>query len=291
MSRLPAELVQRVEEALRRPILSSDPIGGGCIANATRLKTAGGDFFLKWSGGEAASTFAAEAEGLRALREAGGSLRVPEVIAQSDSQGETTGFLILEFVEAGKPGRDFWTTFGAGLADLHRHEGDVYGFSADNYIGRLPQENTPEESWPEFFRQRRLEPQVRMARERGRWNEGWTPALDRLYAALPEMLPYYPERSVLHGDLWSGNFMVDSDGRPVLVDPATYFGHRETDLAMAELFGGFDGRFFESYRDAWPLTSGYEDRRAIYQLYHLINHLNHFGGGYAGGVDSTLRRF
>jgi fructosamine-3-kinase len=269
------------------------PVGGGCIANATRLDAEQGRFFLKWSGGEAGRTFEAEAAGLRALRAADSPLRVPDVLAAETADPSRPGFLLMEWVESGSPGDGFWTDFGRALARLHRHTSadGRYGFERANFIGRLPQRNDWRERWPDFFRSQRLAPQFERARTSGRWNAAWDDPADRLLARLDDLLPADPPASVLHGDLWSGNFLAASDGRAALIDPATYFGHRETDLALAELFGGFDGRFFEAYRAAWPPEPGYPTRREVYNLYHLVNHLNHFGEGYAGGVERTLRRF
>ena len=290
---LPAALSEAIFSALGSAVSRVEPLGGGCIANASRLKLAGGDvFFLKWSEGEAGETFASEAESLRALRRSTGVLRVPEVVAEREAGEETPAFLVLEFIEPGAPGADFWDVFGQGLAELHRAESGYFGFPIDNFIGRLPQINRRgASSWPEFFSINRLAPQVDMSRRAGSWRQSWDAPLSRLEQRLGEILPAQPESSTLHGDLWSGNFMVDHAGRPAIFDPATYFGDRETDLAMTELFGGFDRRFYDAYRAARPLQPGYDDRRDIYQLYHLINHLNHFGTGYASSVERILKRF
>ncbi len=290
-----ADLPAAVAEALRPhvgDIRQTEPVGGGCIANAARIDAERGRFFVKWSGGEAGETFEAEAFGLRALREAGSPLLVPEVTAAQNAEGHP-GLLLMDWIEPGSKGTDFWDDFGAGLAALHRHTSadGRYGFERGNFVGRLPQHNEWRAMWPDFFRSQRLVPQIMLARERGRWRSEWDTFADRLSGRLDELLPEQPPASVLHGDLWSGNFLPTSDGRAALVDPAAYYGHRETDLAMTELFGGFDRRFYNAYRAAWPLEPGYEERREVYNLYHLLNHLNHFGAGYAGGVERTLRRF
>lgn len=275
------------------------PVGGGCIANACRLETKDEPFFLKWGEGEVARTFPAEAEGLGALRAAGSPLVVPEVLAAQDAADGVPGFLLMRWIASGRKGDAFWDTFGRGLAALHRHTAadaghdaaQPYGFPEDNFIGPSPQPNAWGERWPAFFRARRLEPQVQMARDGGRWQAGWDAPLEALYDALPDLLPARPEASVLHGDLWNGNYMVTAPGEPVLIDPAAYYGHREADLALTELFGGYAERFYAAYREAWPLEGGYDERRAVYNLYHLLNHLNLFGGSYAGRVASALRRF
>lgn len=288
---LPGALEEAVAPFLEGAPVRIEPLGGGCIANACRVTAPHRTFFLKWGVGAVAQTFAAEALGLRVLGRAGSPLVVPEVLAVQAATPGCPGFLLASWVEAGRPGMGFWDRFGAGLAALHRYTGDRYGFESDNFIGRLPQHNAWEEDWPGFFRRRRLGPQVAMARERGAWPRPWDRMLERLLARLPDLLPVAPAPSLLHGDLWSGNFMVTSSGRAALIDPAVYYGHREADLAMTELFGGFDPRFYVAYRAAWPLEPGYDERREVYNLYHLVNHLNHFGQGYAGRVEGVLRRF
>ncbi len=288
---LPQDLTDRIEATLGQTIRQVSPVGGGCIAKATRIRTDDGDFFAKWSTGETAQTFPAEASGLAAMRRSGSSLIIPEPLLAEDGAGARAGVLLTAWIESGERGSRFWDCFGEGLAEMHRFSANRFGFDADNYIGRLRQENSWEDSWPTFFHQRRLEPQVKRARKDGRWDSAWDDPVERLYQRLPELLPERPEPSILHGDLWGGNFMVDVEGRPVLIDPASYYGHREADLAMTELFGGFGRRFYEAYKDAWPLPPGYGERRDVYNLYHLINHLNHFGGGYAGSVGSILQRF
>lgn len=288
---LPQALEQALKTVLGRPIRRVVPVGGGCIAQACRVETDQGEYFLKWGSFEVARTFPAEAVGLRALRRAESSLLIPEVVAWGEAGSNRPGFLLMEWIEPGQPGSRFWEYFGEALAQLHQYWGPRYGFEQDNFIGRMPQENTWEEDWPTFFWQHRLQPQVRWARQRRRWERSWDRWLERLEARLSELLPANPPASILHGDLWSGNFMVTVDGRAALIDPAVYYGDRETDLAMTELFGGFDARFYAAYRAAWPLAPGYEERRALYNLYHLINHLNLFGSGYAAAVAQTLRRF
>jgi len=288
---LPDNLRETLEDRLDVTIESAASVGGGCIANACRLETDAAPFFLKYGDEKVARTFSGEAAGLEALGAAESPLEIPRVLDTAPPDGDRPGFLVMEWINAGRKGRNFWERFGEGLAALHRHTADEYGFERDNFIGRLPQSNEWMDEWPAFFRKERLAPQVDMARERDRWRSDWIGPLERLYRRLPEILPATPEPSVLHGDLWKGNYMVTAVGDPALIDPATYYGHREADLAMTELFGGYDNRFYEAYRATWSLESGYDTRRDVYNLYHLINHLNLFGGGYAGGVEQILRRF
>ena len=299
MPDLPASLTKRLSDEVGE-VRSFQTLGGGCIANAGRLETSSGTYFMKWSDGEAQKTFAPEADGLQALRAAGSTLVIPEVAAVS-GRGELPGFLVLDWIEDGPRGADYWQGLGEGLAEMHRHtsrggraDSDAakpYGFDDDNFIGRLPQKNGWHDRWPDFFRVERLAPQVEMARSSGRWRSGWDDPLDQLSSTLGDILPASPEASVLHGDLWSGNILATAEGRPAIIDPAVYYGHREADLAMTELFGGFQQGFYDAYDDAWPIDNGYDERREIYNLYHLINHLNHFGSSYAGRVEAILRRF
>jgi fructosamine-3-kinase len=288
---LPESLREALESRMEAEIDEVVAVSGGCIANACRVETGGAPYFLKWGDEEVARTFPGEAAGLEALAAADSEVHVPSVVDTDSPTDERPGFLVMEWINTGRRGRRFWEDFGRGLADVHRRTADEYGFEQDNFIGRLPQSNTWMGSWPNFFREQRLEPQVEMARERGRWKSEWNRRLDTLYRRLDDLLPADPPASVLHGDLWKGNFMVTAIGEPALIDPATYYGHREADLAMTELFGGFEEPFYDAYREAWTLEPGYEERREIYNLYHLINHLNHFGAGYANSVANTLNAF
>lgn len=288
---LPDDVCELVEEGLGEVIQTTDSLGGGCIAHATRLGTDAGTYFLKWSREEAARTFTAEAAGLRALREAGSAIRIPEPLIVVDGGDGKAGILLLEWIERSVTSKRFWEAFGHDLADLHRHSAERYGFHRSNYIGRLPQENEWVANWPEFFWTRRIEPQVRRAKQTGIWQNAWEAPLKRIGDQLDAYLPMHPEASVVHGDLWAGNFIPASDGHAALIDPATYFGHRETDLAMTRLFGGFPMDFYAAYQEAWPLEDEWEVRFEIYNLYHLINHLNHFGAGYASSIQRVLKRF
>jgi fructosamine-3-kinase len=288
---LPDALRPALEDCLNASVTDCASVSGGCIANASRLETEGASYFLKWGDAEVARTFPGEEAGLRALAAADSPLVVPEVVASAAPDDNRPGFLVMDWIDTGHKGRRFWSSFGEGLAQMHRHTGDEYGFGMDNHIGRLPQSNTWMGHWPTFFREQRLAPQVQMARERDRWRADWDRPLKTLYRRIDDLLPARPPPSVVHGDLWKGNFMVTALGEPALIDPAAYHGHREVDLAMSELFGGYDDAFYDAYRGAWPLDPGYDERREIYNLYHLINHLNHFGAGYANGVARTLQAF
>lgn len=291
---LPGSLIDQLAERLtihvghRVDIEDAFPLGGGSINDAWRLDTDAGRFFLKTNSADRfPSMFEAEADGLQRLREAG-PLRVPQVIGHGEDHDDS--FLLLEWVEAGDKGTDFWADFGRGLAQLHRHTQEHFGLDRDNYIGSLPQRNTAERDWPGFFIHQRLEPQLKIARDRKRVEAGMAFRFERLFHQLDTLFPAEPP-ALLHGDLWSGNFICDSEGRPVLIDPAVYYGHREMDLAMTKLFGGADDALYTAYHAERPLEQGWEERLDVCNLYPLLVHVNLFGGGYVRQVEGVLRRF
>lgn len=260
------------------------PLGGGCIAKTERIVTTSGKVYClkQHSGGEGAAMFEAEAEGLRALANQDGP-RVPNVEAVW-SEGNAA-FLLTEFIETGRQGKGFWSDFGARLARLHaEHRVDSFGFHANNYIGSTPQKNDWRSDWREFFAELRLGYQIRLARTSGLADAKMVGNVESIMRRVNELLvePEYP--SVLHGDLWGGNYLCDENGTAAIIDPATYYGHREADLAMTELFGGFGREFYSAYEREWPLQPGYAERRDLYNLYHMLNHLNLFGGAYRSAV-------
>ena len=269
---------------------SVQPVFGGDINRAFRLTANGRNIFMKANRKENEAFFASETAGLDAIRKTE-TICVPETLGRGvdDRYG---AFLLLEWCE-GRQSRKFFENFGHQLAAMHRAETSKivkkYGFPEDNFIGAGEQENTPEESWVVFFRDHRLKPQFQRA-------DSWFESSDRkkIRHLLDHLEDYLPEPafpSLLHGDLWSGNYLVGNDGEAWLIDPAVYVGHAETDLAMTELFGGFPQRFYGAYNEANPIDSGYRERRDLYNLYHLLNHLNLFGGGYLGSVREILRVF
>ena len=288
------DVVAEVVRQAAGPVRSVAPVGGGDVSRAARVETPGGAVFVKWGRGEAGQTYAAEADGLAALAEvAGPDLVVPVPLVVGAPQGEAPGVLVLPWIERGRPSAADGRRFGTALAALHRAEapGDGrYGWAEDNWIGSKPQRNGWQASWPAFFGERRLRAQAETVRQRDAWDAVWDGLLDRLVDRLGDLLPEAPPPSLLHGDLWGGNAVPTADGRFALIDPAVYVGHREADLAMTELFGGFSAAFYEGYREAWPLEPGYAERREVYNLFHLINHLTH-GSGYAAPVEKTLHRF
>jgi protein-ribulosamine 3-kinase len=227
------------------------------------------EVYLKEAAAERADALAAEADGLAALRP---HIRVPKVLDRGMKDGKA--YLRMEFLKLQRTGD--WKLLGRMLATLHRQTGPRFGWSRDNYIGLAPQMNAWRDAWGDFFRECRLKPQLERAR------------LELPWGRIDEVLKGHdPAPSLLHGDLWSGNAGFTAEG-PVVFDPAVYYGDRETDVAMTELFGGFPREFYRAYNEALPLDPGYEKRKHLYNLYHLLNHLNLFGGGYLEQVKTTL---
>jgi fructosamine-3-kinase len=274
---------------LGAPVIGSRPLGGGDINDAYEVELGDGRrLFVKTNERAPRAMFPAEARGLAWLAEAR-ALRIPEVVAASAEEGDGPPFLALELVRAGRPARDFDERLGRGLAALHRFGAPGFGLDHDNFVGRLPQSNAAVPGgWAAFYRARRLEPQLRRAVEGGRAPARMRRGFDRLFAALPELCGPAEPPARLHGDLWGGNLLCDDAGAPCLIDPAVYGGHREIDLAMMRLFGGFGERVFAAYDEAFPLADGHEDRVVLYQLFPLMVHLNLFGGGYGSSVEAAL---
>ncbi len=272
-------------------IVERKPLGGGCISRTEWVRIPSGkEYCLKQHDGSGGrEMLEAEAAGLRALVSSRGP-RVPSVEAVW-TEGRTT-YLLMEYVATGRPDASFEQRFGRELARLHfDRRSDSCGFDRDNFIGSTPQPNERRARWCEFFGEVRLGYQVRLARERGLADSEMAGQIESLAGTLNELLFEPDQPSLLHGDLWGGNYLCDREGKGVLIDPAVYYGHREADLAMTELFGGFGRKFYEAYRNEWPLDPGYTERRDIYNLYHLLNHLNIFGSGYAGAVRRICRRY
>lgn len=288
---LPPALTAAVEEALesvRGPahrVARAEPFCGGCVNPSVRLVTEGGEsFFLKWNSRAPRGLFDAEADGLRALR-AMQALRVPSVLAVGE-QTHGPAWLLLEYIAPGRPTHGYAAELGDGLAALHRSADGGWGWARANFIGPLPQENPPASTWAELWRDARLAPQLRQARERGHFHGADARLLERVLDRTEGLLADAEADgpSLLHGDLWGGNVYADGAGRPVLIDPAVYRGHREVDLAMSELFGGFPSGWPAAYHVAWPLDPAYRGfRRSLYQLYYLLVHVNLFGAGYEAG--------
>ncbi|MBI5564649.1 MAG: fructosamine kinase family protein [Chloroflexi bacterium] len=284
---LPADL-QRALSPHMGDVRIAQPVSGGDINAAWRIETTSGQrHFIKWNPQPQPHLFEVEARGLHLLATAQ-ALRVPRVITVIDQPPA----LVLEWIEPGVNKSAAAEDLGRGLAQQHRSIGAAYGLDHDNYLGATPQINTPTESWLEFFRDRRLGEQAKVAQARGHLPPDRARRLDRVLANLDRWIdPAVVTPSLLHGDLWGGNYLIDTIGQPVLIDPAVYYGDREAEIAFTELFGGFGARFYAAYNEAWPVDRGYADRRDLYNLYHLLNHLNLFGEGYGGAVDAIVRRY
>ena len=260
-------------------------LGGGSISAAWQVPTESGPVFLKTGAAADFEQFDAEADGLRELERAA-AVRVPRVLGVGKCGPDA--FLALEWLELAAGGGDAARVLGQRLAAQHRRVQDCFGWHRDNTIGSTPQVNTPDRDWIRFFREHRLVYQLERAAR-----NGYTGELQEQGAALAGRLDrlfddYEPAASLLHGDLWGGNWAI-ADGEPVIFDPAAHYGDRECDLAMTRLFGGFGPGFYAAYEEAWPLHPGHRQRIPLYQLYHVLNHLNLFGRAYLGRALSLLR--
>lgn len=288
------ELEEPVREGIRAAlgaeVRRARSLSGGDINEAYAVTLADGrEVFLKTNRRSPPGMFFAEAKGLAWLA-AAGALRVPTVLACDQR------FLILELLERGQPGPAFDEVLGRGLAELHRATpapvapGLPFGLDHDNFIGPLPQSNRAAATWGEFYARARIEPQAKRAADAGKLSASAARGLERLLSKMDALVgpPEPPAR--LHGDLWGGNLMCDVGGAPCLIDPAVHAGHREVDLAMMRLFGGFSARTFAAYTEAFPLSAGHADRIGLYQLYPLLVHVNLFGGSYLGSVEAALAR-
>ncbi len=267
-------------------------IGGGSINRARRIELADGrSIFCKENSVRHKGLFTEEARGLMALRSADGP-RVPDVYGYFED--DSSQYLFLEWIEPGRRGADFSRRFGRALATMHAENRSARcGFAHDNHIGATAQKNGWHDDWHTFFAECRIMFQIKLAHQHARLDTSMVRAGESVARRLPTMLPPLDDggASILHGDLWGGNYLVDASGNPVLIDPAVYFGHREADIAMTELFGGFDGSFYAAYDERWPREPGYRDRRDLYNLYHLLNHLNLFGSSYYSQCAAILRRY
>jgi fructosamine-3-kinase len=278
--RLSSHLKERVK------VTSYRAVHGGDINDTYRIETSHGPFFVKCnSASQYPDMFQKEANGLAALNKPK-IIHVPEVIIAFEAEEEA--FLVLEWIEEGKPSLRFWTDFGSQLAQLHQESNELFGWQEDNYIGSLVQHNHPSNVWHEFFILQRLEPQLKMAREHHLMTSEHSRFFEKLFNRLEDLFPKEAP-ALLHGDLWSGNFMVSAEGAPIIMDPAVYYGHREMDLAMTKLFGGFNEEFYQSYLEEYPCEQGWKERLNLCNLYPLLVHVNLFGGGYVGQVSSILK--
>jgi len=289
VSALGGALEAALAERLGSRVTGASALAGGDINAAFELELADGRrLFMKTNADAPNGMFRAEARGLAWLGEAR-AVRLPAVVAVSGETGPS--FLVLELLESAPRRKNFDEELGRALAALHRATPGAFGLDHSNFIGSLPQSNAAHGRWVDFFRSERLAPMLERAQERGRATSAMRRGFERLFARLPELAGPEEPPARLHGDLWGGNLHVDETGAPCLIDPAAYGGHREMDLAMMRLFGGFSERVFAAYAEAFPLAGRHAERVPLYQLYPLLVHVNLFGGGYASSVERVLERY
>ncbi len=283
-------LSEILSQELSQPVEVSglSPVGGGSISSTYKILSSAGMFFLKVNDAEnAGAMFKTEAEGLALLRE-NSSFTIPQVISIINEGN--TAFLLMDYIESSGRNRNYWENLGIHLAELHKQTNTSFGLQVNNFIGSLPQQNQFADDWPTFFINQRIMPMVKMAVNNGIVTTTFVAKIELALNEIVELMPKEPP-ALVHGDLWSGNLMVDSNGQPCLIDPAVYYGHREMDIAFSHLFGGFEQRFYEVYQDVYPLEPGFDSRIDIYNLYPLLVHLNLFGRSYLGQIEHILARF
>ncbi|MGB5529704.1 MAG: fructosamine kinase family protein [Ignavibacteriaceae bacterium] len=278
----------RLEEKLGKKIRSMSSLSGGCISDAYKITTSeDSNYLLKYHLGISDDMFEKEANGLKELAKAN-AIRIPDVLDVDKD------YILLEFVSSGIKKKNFFEDFGRRFAEMHKFTANEYGFYEDNYIGSNPQKNIPDEteitSWVNFYFNKRILYQLQLAEKLGNSTSELRKGISKLEEKIDKIIGGHNEKpSILHGDLWGGNYMIGENGDAVLIDPAVYYGHREADLGMTKLFGGFSPEFYKAYNETFPLEDGYEYRENIYKLYHVLNHLNLFGGGYYSQAISLIK--
>jgi len=279
----------KLEGKLGKKIMSFTSLSGGCISDAYKVTTEDNtDYFLKYNS-SSNDMFTKEANGLNELSKAN-AIRIPKVLSFNKD------YILLEYISGGNKKKIFFEEFGRSFAILHKFHSEYFGFYEDNYIGSNPQINNADEKeksdWVQFYFNKRILFQLELAEKLGNSTTELRKGISKLEEKIENILTGSAEKpSLLHGDLWGGNYMIDETGSAVLIDPAVYYGHREADLGMTKLFGGFNSEFYTAYNDTFPLSDGYDYRENIYKLYHVLNHLNLFGGGYYSQAISLIKYY
>jgi fructosamine-3-kinase len=279
-------MLRQIENIIGEKIISTEAVDGGSIASAQIIILENDKKYFVKSYKSDKSILQREANGLREIDKSR-TIKVPKVVAIT---GE---YLVLEYIKTGRRGEQFSELFGQQFAQLHRTTSNKYGFYENNFIGLTPQINLPQnESWVDFFWEKRLLFQYKLAEQNGYVNLEFRTLFSKLEKQFINIIAGTEEvPTLLHGDLWSGNFMVDEKSNPVLIDPAVYYGNREADIAMTKMFGGFNSTFYSAYNELNPLVEDWEYRIDLYMLYHVMNHLNLFGSGYYSQVISIVRKY
>lgn len=280
----------KIEEKLGIRIKSFTSLSGGCISDAYKVTTIDGSaYFLKYNSATSNDMFIKEANGLKELAKAN-AIKIPEAL------GFEKDYILLEYIPTGNKKKNFFEDFGRSFAEMHKYSSNEFGFYEDNYIGSNPQKNIPDDKeksdWVRFYFNKRILFQYHLAEKLGNSTDALRKGISKLEDKIEDIIGGSKEKpSLLHGDLWGGNYMVDENGNAVLIDPAVYYGHREADLGMTKLFGGFSSEFYRAYNETFPLEDGYDYRENIYKLYHVLNHLNLFGGGYYSQALSLIKYY
>ena len=281
------QIAQAITQATEKEfaIATTNSVSGGCINQGYKVSDNNTEYFVKLNQASQVEMFAAEALGLKQMY-ATNTITVPKPICWGTA--DNSSYIVLQWLDLGSANNESWRSMGRQLAAMHREgTSNSFGFETNNTIGSTPQINTWKSNWADFFAQQRIGYQLKLAKRKG----GSFPDTNKVVDAVRNKLANrQPEASILHGDLWSGNAAIAADGTPVIIDPATYYGDRETDLAMTELFGGFSTAFYRGYNEAWQLDNGYQQRKSIYNLYHVLNHFNLFGGGYGRQAARTIEQ-
>jgi len=280
-------IVRRIiEQRLSVTIQSISNLSGGDINEVFFLRSSKGNFVVKLNKKDVyPKMLFKEGKGLELLRR--GNVITPDVIDQFDH--DDLQLIVLKHIESEVPTKHFWRRFAEDLSKLHRKHNEYFGLDHNNYIGSLPQENKMLPAWEKFFVENRLMPLIKMGFDKGLLNKNHLAKFEDLFKFLKDMIPT-EKPSLLHGDLWSGNLLCGTGQQPVFIDPAVYYGHREVDIAMTKMFGGFDPVFLSQYHEIYPLAKGWETRIEIHNLYPNLVHLNLFGKSYLGGIERVLNK-